>query len=288
MSKKSVKQKGKQPGGGDAVARMNHALQSEYNTIRALAAQADHQDALARHEIALHCHTVCEGDGQGGTYGDRAVVRLSKALGWSKSTVYEYAVVAATWPDKQVFAQFAEQEDRYGKPLSWSHIVLLAAVADTGRRNELVKDAIKHGWNVRDLRKELRGGTPKQKAKGAAPADAESKLPRVLATAVQNYVAQVAGLKANATVFGEHLVQKIKQAEPADLTDAVVDRLTKARQNLWGLVQQLDEYIEQAQQRRMMASQPPDDRQGPAADPLEDQFYDGQQERAGDALVGTP
>ena len=110
--------------------------------------------------------------------------------------------------------------------------MLLATVAKEDSRNELTKNALKHGWNVRELRKELRGGAAKGKT-APTKTEPQSELPRGLATAIENYVAQVAGLTGNAATFGEHLVQKIGQTEPADLTDAVVDRLTGPQRRMF-------------------------------------------------------
>ena len=118
-----------------------------------------------------------------------------------------------------------------------------------------------------------------------SPAEPQPEPPRGLAVAIENYVAQVAGLAGNAATFGEHLVQKIGQTEPADLTDAVVDRLTKARQDLWDVLQRLDEYLEQVEQRRRLAIQPQDDWEGPAADQPQDRTCEEHQEQIEEVLV---
>lgn len=114
--------------GSRAVGQMGDSLLEQYRAIKQLVVAADRRDVHARYEIAVRCQEVREGDGKGGKYGHRAVARLAKALGWRKSNVYEFANVAKTWPDKKGFDEFAAQEDKYGKPLSWSHIVLLATM----------------------------------------------------------------------------------------------------------------------------------------------------------------
>ena len=155
MAKNTTGRTPKLPESNAAVARMNDALLGEYHEIMPLLVAADRHDVEARYNIAVHCLDVREGDGRGGKYGERAVAMLTKALGWKKSTLYDYANVAKAWPDKRKFDELAAQDDTYGKPLSWSHIVLLATVATPEHCDKLAKDALKHGWNVRELRKKL-------------------------------------------------------------------------------------------------------------------------------------
>ena len=286
MSKKTNRQ-GKKPAGGNAaVAHMNDALLEEFSQIKALAIKADRQNVQARYEIAVHCQKVREGDGIGGVYGDRAVARLAKALGWGKSNVYGYANVALAWPDKKNIDELAALEDKHGRPLSWTHIVQLATVATAERRDELIADTLKHGWNVRELRKKLQPNAAGSVEEDSA-AVPQPKTPRVLDAAVQNYVTQVSALKGNTTTFGEHLVEEINDADPVDLTDAFVDRLNKARQDLCELLKQLDEYIEQVKQRRSVPIQPQGDWEDVTSDQTEHELYFGKQDHSAETLVGT-
>jgi len=73
---------------------MNDALLREFTEIRALAVKADRQDVQARYQIAVHCQNVRVGDGNGGKYGEKAVIKLAQAIGWEKSSIYDYANVA--------------------------------------------------------------------------------------------------------------------------------------------------------------------------------------------------
>ena len=284
MTEKTTRRLKKAADGNNVVARMNNALHAEYDTIKRLVSEVDRQDVHARYEIATRCQKVREGDGKGGAYGERAVARLARALGWSKSAVYEYANVAVTWPSKKEFTELAAKVDRFDKPLGWSRIVQLANVATVESRDTLIADALKHGWNVRDLRKNLRAGTAEED--DATPAaKPQPKVPCVLDAAVQNYVTQVAALTSNAAAFGKHFVEQIEEADPADLTDAVVDRLEQAREDLRELLTQADRCIEEVQQRRRTAIGPQDDRDGPAADQRQNGFCEEPQEQPEEALI---
>ena len=270
----------------DAIGRMNNALLTKCTEILDLVVAADQHDVQARYEIAVHCQEVCNGDGKGGKYGDRAMAKLARALGWSKSTVYDYTNVAKSWPDRKKFDELAGKTDKFDKPLSWYHIVLLATVATAECRGKLAENALKHGWNVRELRNNLQldAAGPAEEDSAAAP---QPKLPRVLDTTVQNYVTQVGALKSNAAAFGAHLVEEIKDADPADLTDVFVDRLTQARQDISELLKQLDECLEQVRQRRALAVRTQDSQKGPVADPLQDRFGDEHHEQPEETLVGA-
>jgi len=290
MAKKTNKHVKTSAGGNDAVAHMNNALLAEYGEIKDLVVRADRQDLPTRYEIAVHCRAVCEGDGRGSKYGDRAVAKLAQALGWPKSNVYEYANVAKSWQNKQAFDAFVAQDDKYGKPLSWSHIVLLASVAKTERRDKLAEEARTQGWNVRELRKKLRTDTPAVNGL-LTTADPQPKMPRVLAAAVQNLVTQVAALKSNAAAFVRHLVKVIQEANPADLSDALEDQLTTARHKASEMhsemIKQLDECLDQIQQRRSLALRQQSDSESRAGDQSQDMVCDKRQSHMGDALMNV-
>ena len=281
MTKNTEKCGEKLAASNGVTARMNKDLRDAYDEIKTLVVAADLHDVHARYEIASHCQMVRAGDGKGSKYGYRAVTTLANALGWSKSNVHDYANVAESWPDKQTFDVVAERKDKDGKPFSWYHIVLLAK-ADAARRDKLVEDAIEHGWNVRELRKKLPTGTAE--GDDAMPTAApQPDVPRVLANAIGTYARRVATLKTNVATFDE----QIKQAAPADLTDAVVDQLTKARQDLSDLLRQLNKYIDQVQNRRSSPPPPQHECEDAVADPPQDQSHDEHEDQAEEALVGA-
>jgi hypothetical protein len=84
---------------------MGSALLQHFREISRLIAEADRHGLKVRYEIAVHCQEVRNGDGNGGKYGAKAVRKLTRALAWSKTAVYDYANVAVTWPDKNNFVE---------------------------------------------------------------------------------------------------------------------------------------------------------------------------------------
>jgi hypothetical protein len=241
---------------------MNDALLATFNEIQALIVQAEKQDIEARYTIALLCCRVRDGDGNGGKYGSGAVKKLAAALGpdWSKSRIYDYARVAEAWPNKEDFDKLAGQVDKYGNPLSWSHIVLLATVADDEPRDVLIGQVLEDGLGIRDLRKNLRNDPPRDDTD--EPSDAPpKKLPRALELAFANYQAQFDLLDANTSAFGGQIDQNIHNADADVLTDAFSE-LAKARQKLEAVfeanIERLDAWMKLIQERREVSARSQD------------------------------
>ena len=169
-----------------ALTSMGDALLQHYREITTLIAEADRQDVRIRYRIAVHCQEVRNGDGNGGRYGAKAVKKLTQALKWCKSLVYAYADVAVTWPDANKFDELVARSNRFDKPLTWSHFILLATVTDDARREKLIDDSLHNGWTVRELQVMMRTG-PTEEYEEADAAETEPKLPPDLAAAIQNY-----------------------------------------------------------------------------------------------------
>jgi hypothetical protein len=233
----------------DKPVPINDALLTECNKIRDLVGAADRNDVAARYQIAVHCRKVRNGEGNKKKYGAGAVDTLAKALGWCRATVHNYANVAKTWRDERKFVALAGKNDKFRKPLTWHHFVLLTKLTDAGRRDKLAEEALTHGWTVRELEKNLQPD-PAEEDSVATP---QPKSSSVLTNAVRHYAMTVRTLKSNGTEFGKHLAKNIKDADPRDVTNAVVDGLKQARQDLNELVTQLDKYIKQAQDHRKSA-----------------------------------
>ena len=130
----------------------NDALTKKIAGIRQLVIEADKQDVPARYKIAVECREIIAGDGEGKVYGAGAVRKLGKEFGWSKTAVYADVAVAATWNEEK-FRKLADKHDKFGKLLSWSHYLTLAAEKDPQRRRQLTKQTLDNGWSVRDLKK---------------------------------------------------------------------------------------------------------------------------------------
>ncbi len=94
--------------------------------------------------------------------------KLAHALGWARSTVYEYADVGKTWPKQAEFQKLAAHTDKFGRALSWSHFIL--AATSPRRYHQLIEACLKHGWTVRELKVCLRPDQPPAKPTAAEPA----------------------------------------------------------------------------------------------------------------------
>ena len=252
----------------NVTAKMNTALLAAYTAIHRLLVEAERQDVQSRYEIALHCQQVRDGDGVGGTYGRRAVVTLAKALGWHRSTVYEYANVAKTWPDRGSFDEIAARTDAFGKPLTWSNIVLLAAQADPERRTKLIDQCLENGWTNRQLSTERRrlvqpenadtdheAGIPNVTVAACETGDSDEastylppKPPRVLEIAVGNFLTQITALGRNVNAFNEQCMAEINNADASDLPWALAE-LERARTPLKTATDRLEERIRHVKQR---------------------------------------
>ncbi len=206
----------------------NEALTKKIAGIKQLLIEADQRDVAARYEIAVECQAIIAGDGKGKVYGTGAARKLGKALGWSKTAVYAYVAVAETW-NKEKFRELAEKRDKFEKPLSWSHFMVLAAEKDAKRRRDLISKTHKAGWSVRDLKRAVAGMEPKAaKAAGAE----EPKPPRPLTAAIANFTTGLNTAKANADVYGKEIAKQVGDAEPSVLKTGSLEQLKKARADL--------------------------------------------------------
>jgi len=206
----------------------NDPLTTKIAGIKKLLIEADKQDLAVRYKIAVECQEILAGDGKGKVYGAGAARKLGKALGWSKTAVYAYVAVAATWNEKR-FRELADKRDTFGRPFSWSHIMVLAAVKDAQQRHALTKQTIDNGSSVRELKGAIAGNPPKAaKATGTE----EAKPPRPLTAAIANYATGVRTAKDNADVFGAAIMKQVENAESADLKPGLLEQLKKARTDL--------------------------------------------------------
>ncbi len=96
---------------------------------------------------ALHAHFLA--NKERADYGDQLVERLSDELGLGQRLLYQMIEVYRAFPILQTSTK-----------LSWSHYPLLATLPNRELRRQYMLAAIERGWSVRQLREELRAGTP--------------------------------------------------------------------------------------------------------------------------------
>ncbi len=209
------------------TSTVDDALSKKIAETKRLVIETDERDVPARYKVAVACQAVIAGDGKGKTYGAGAAKKLGKSLGWNKSTVYAYEAVAKAW-NQEKFDELAAKRDKYGKPLSWSHIMFLATEKDAKRRRTFTKQTIDNGWSVRDLKKKVGGKSDETETTGAEG----PKPPRPLVNAVDNYATALTTAKANADTFGQAIDEQIEHAKPEELKSDLLARLKQARKDL--------------------------------------------------------
>lgn len=103
----------------------------------------------ARHAIGA---LVCKVKSAPAIYGDGGVAKLAATTGEDVPTLYRYANVAACWSVDEVLALVADDAPR---PLSWSHLVLIAAVECVAERREWLAKCRSEKLSVRELENRL-------------------------------------------------------------------------------------------------------------------------------------
>jgi len=87
-------------------------------------------------------------------YGEGAVAVALGVLGQDESNLYRHARVAERWSDAEYDALLARRTTS-GKPLSWSHLVLLAGVEPRAAGERMIERALERSWTVRQLGRAL-------------------------------------------------------------------------------------------------------------------------------------
>jgi len=131
------------------VAGMTPALRIEYEHLKSRLASADRSEVIDRHEIAVVVRKILD---DGTKYGEGAVKQLEAALGIDDRTLYRRAHVAGIWPTVDAIERLLSLRNKFGRPLTWSHLEVLAEVADENDREALIDLTLAKGLSVRKLR----------------------------------------------------------------------------------------------------------------------------------------
>ena len=189
-----------------------------------------------------------------------------------------------------------------GLPLSWSHFVALAKMADAEQRQRLMTQALENGWPVSQLEARISGkvpfsaevflGSPTQPTGGANQSEIpQPKVPTALVVGLQSYATQIVTLRNNLDRFGTRLDHLIHDAHPTDLSGTVPDQLRQARALLDALyrsnTERLDAWIAHVEEIGKLPGRPQDEwEEGPADEPKE-QPPEEHQSHVEDALAAT-
>ena len=122
---------------------MSDALRGACERLRALLLGPT--DTRARHAIGA---LVREVKGDPGVYGGGAVTQLAVETGQDVATLYRHASVAACWSLDEVEQLLAAPAPR---PLSWSHLVLVASVDDPEERSRWIARCRAESLSIRGL-----------------------------------------------------------------------------------------------------------------------------------------
>jgi hypothetical protein len=91
----------------------------------------------------------------GNKYGKQYIPSVMSETGYG-SVLYEYASVADAWPADEVERMLRWSLGSGKRPITISHLCLLAAVKDPCVRARLLIEARNNGWSVAVLKRECR------------------------------------------------------------------------------------------------------------------------------------
>ena len=128
---------------------LSPALRTKVDEIRAHLQRATPREALERYKIGVAIRDI---DSDRRKYGQSAVAKVARALGFNEDTLYLYASVARTWKERDFEELASRKGERTKLPLAFSHFVVLATVEDARTRAALAEEALTRGLAVRQLR----------------------------------------------------------------------------------------------------------------------------------------
>lgn len=194
------------------VKGMTPALRSEYEKLKRLLASSEKQDVRTRYEIG---RVVAQVRGERAKYGSDAVGKLERALGLDENTLRRYERIANTWTPTQV-STLLKRTNPYGRPLSWSHLDVLAEVVDEKKRESLLKQALREGLSVRELAKRVRGGTL------SLVEDAnESALSRPILSAVREMTARAENVVERVESWEKSVFERLKKENSPEVNESL-------------------------------------------------------------------
>jgi hypothetical protein len=117
-------------------------------TVRGLLATVSRGEVLGRHRIGEILRGVKRAPD---TFGSHAIDRIAAELGLRAGALYEYIAVAEAWSRDDVVVEL-RKTDRFGRPLAWSHFVVLSKISDATRRAALLDECVVAAWSVRELK----------------------------------------------------------------------------------------------------------------------------------------
>jgi len=131
--------------------------------IKQIDAEADVEELQQRYEAASALHELLGGARQ--QYGERVNQRIAVELSWSEEKLRLYVRVVEVYNEAAIQSMVAEKK-KHESDFCWSHVVLLAGVADGRVRNRLRTQALSK--SVSSPTKGCRGGRSSRRRAGDA------------------------------------------------------------------------------------------------------------------------
>jgi hypothetical protein len=215
-----------------AVAKMSPPLHARYERILAALLDSVKGYADGRYRIGDEVAAI---EAAPEKYGQQAVKLLSTAIGRNEDSLYRYAKVATTWPDKRTFNALLNRKNVHGVPLSFSHFIELSKVKSDKRRDQLLEEALTQGYPVRELARRIAENIAPREEE--ASKDAAVDLPKQLAQSLRS-IERAAG----------QLTQLVGALQAAPTTPEFITTLEEATTKHQQLRTQIDAGLELLQQ----------------------------------------
>ena len=213
----------------DAVESLGKELQEKIELIQKLVRRADRRDVERRYEIARHFLDVKDGDGN--KFGDGAVQKLANALGWARSRVYAYAVVARAWNTREE-AVAAAQEMNCG----WGHLVEIANAPEK-KRQALINAVREDGLSLRALQKAKKKIAATASRAKPAPSLGDTTPSLSLTEALQDFAVNLTQFEEHGGPHANRLAEAVASAQPIALTPEFTKDLKEVRNRIEAVCQ---------------------------------------------------
>src|SRR5262245_61983654 len=129
------------PALGEKIAWIRDTLEDDWR-----------RSVVCRYQVAVLIREIYDDvtDNHGSVYGAKAIAAIKKAFGWDDGVIYQALHVADAFTPEQI-EDITRMRLPGGKPVSFSHVVALSGVEDEGRRQKLLKQAVREGWTSKKL-----------------------------------------------------------------------------------------------------------------------------------------
>jgi hypothetical protein len=129
------------PALGEKIAWIRDTLEDDWR-----------RSVVCRYQVAVLIREIYDDvtDHNGAVYGAKAIAAMKQAFGWDDGVIYQALHVADAFTPQQI-EEITRMRLPGGKPVSFSHVVALSGVEDEGRRQKLLKQAVREGWTSKKL-----------------------------------------------------------------------------------------------------------------------------------------